>query len=106
LAVPREAKKGFNDLVVESLLESMDFGEVVLHFLELKSPIKRDEIADKPEQFAKELEDLFGDGAKIILEKVTKILYAKIGMEYAKKEGYTFSDYIKEARRCEQSSTP
>lgn len=59
--------------------------------------IKRGEIAEKPEQFAKELEDLLGDGAKIIEEKVTQTLYAKIGAEYAKKEGYTFSEYIKDA---------
>ncbi len=103
LAASNEAKRRFNDLVVESFLESMNFGEVVLRFLELKLAVKRGEIAEKPEQFAKELEDLLGDGAKIIEEKVTRTLYAKIGMEYAKKEGYTFSDYIKDARTwCER----
>lgn len=99
-------KKRFNDLVVESFLESMDFGEVVLRFLELKSAIKRDEIAEKPENFAKELEDLLGDSAKIIEEKMTQRLYAKTGMDYVKKEGYTFSDYIKDAYRKQLRSTP
>jgi hypothetical protein len=99
-------KKRFNDLVVESFLESMDFGEVVLRFLELKSAIKRDEIAEKPEKFAKELEDLLGDSAKIIEEKMTQRLYAKTGMDYVKKEGYTFSDYIKDAYRKQLRSTP
>lgn len=91
------SKKRFNDLLVESFLESMDFGEAVLRFLELKSAIKRDEIAEKPEQFAKELKDLLGDSAEIILEKTTRAFYAKIGVNYVKKEGYTFSDYIKDA---------
>ena len=99
LAASNEAKKSFNDLLIESLLEWIESGEVVLRFLELKSAIKRDEIAEKPEQFANELEDLFGDGAKIIEEKVIQTLYAKIGMDYIKKEGYMFSDYIKEAYR-------
>jgi hypothetical protein len=73
----------------------MDFGEVVLRFLELKSAIKRDEVAEKPEKFAKELEDLLGDSAKIIEEKMTQRLYAKTGMDYVKKEGYTFQTTLK-----------
>jgi hypothetical protein len=97
LATPSEAKKIFNNLLIESFLESVDFGEVILRFLELRSAIKRDEIAEKPEQFAMELENLFGDSAKIILEKTTRTLYAKIGIEYINREGYKFSDYIKDA---------
>jgi len=58
LATPSEAKKIFNNLLIESFLESVDFGEVILRFLELRSTIKRDEIAEKPEQFAMELENL------------------------------------------------
>jgi hypothetical protein len=106
LAACNPAKKRFNDLVVESFLESMDFGEVVLRFLELKSAVKRGEIAEKPEKFAKELEDLLGDSAKIIEEKMTQRLYAKTGMDYVKKEGYAFSDYIKDAYRKQLRLTP
>jgi hypothetical protein len=110
LSAPCEAKKRFNDLLVESLLECMEFGDVALRFLELKTAIKRDEIIEKPEQFAKELEDLYGDSAKIILEKTTRTFYAKIGMSYVKKEGYTFSDYIrdvyqKQLRRKQPATT-
>lgn len=98
MAASDEAKKRFNNLLVECLLECIEFGEVVLRFLELKSAFKRDELAEKPEQFAKELEDLLGDGAKIIEEKVTQTLYAKIGMKYVKTKDYAFPEYIKEAR--------
>jgi hypothetical protein len=35
-ASPSKARKCFNDLLVESFLESMEFGEVVLYFLELQ----------------------------------------------------------------------
>ena len=99
MATPPDVKKRFNDLLVESLLESMKFGEVVLRFLELRSAIRRDEIAEKPERFAGELEDLFGNSAKIILEKATRMFYAKIGANYVDREDYTFSDYIREARK-------
>ena len=83
-------RKKFNSLLLESILECIEFGEVVLRFLELNSAVKRDEIAEKPEKFAMELEYLLGDGAKIIEEKIIQSVYAKIGMEYTKTEGYAF----------------
>ena len=93
-----EARKKFNSMLLESILECIEFGEVVLRFLELNSAVKRDEIAEKPEKFARELEDLLGDGAKIIEEKIIQKVYAKIGMEYTKTEGYAFPEYIIKAR--------
>jgi hypothetical protein len=96
-APPSKARKCFNDLLVESFLESMEFGEVVLYFLELRSSIRREEIAERPDKFARELEDLFGDGAKVILERTVKTLYEKLGLSYVRKRGYEFSDYVGEA---------
>ena len=43
-------------------------------------------------------QDLLGDGAKIIEEKIMQSVYAKIGMEYVKTEGYAFPEYIMKAR--------
>ena len=94
-----EAKRRFNDLLVESFIESADFGEVIIRFLELNTPLKRSEIADKPEQFAKELEDLLGDGAKIIEEKTIRTLCKKIGKEYILRKEHSFSDYVRAAQR-------
>jgi len=88
-------RRKFNSLVIDSFLECVEFGGVILRFLELNSSFRRDELTEKPELFAKELEDLLGDGAKIIEERIIRNLYAKIGIEYVEKEGYTFSDYIK-----------
>ena len=93
-----EAKRRFNDLLVESFIESADFGEVIIRFLELNTPLKRSEIAEKPELFAEELEGLFGDGAKVIVERMIRNLYAKIGSKFTKIDGYTFPDYVKDAK--------
>lgn len=100
MASSNEAKRRFNDLVVESFLESMCFGEVVLRFLELNSAVRRDELAEKPEAFASQLEGLFGDGAKMVEERMIRNLYAKLGVEYAveEKRPFSFSDCIKNAR--------
>ena len=67
-----EIKRRFNRILLESLLENLDFGEVIIHFLELNTSVKRNEIAEKPELFAEHFEDLMGDTAKIILEKTVK----------------------------------
>ena len=93
-----EAKRRFNDLLVESFIESADFGEVIIRFLELNTPLKRSEIADKPELFAEELESLLGDGAKVIEERMIRNLYAKIGSKFTEIDGYTFPDYVKDAK--------
>jgi len=93
-----EAKRRFNDLLVESFIESADFGEVIIRFLELNTPLKRSKIADKPELFAEELESLLGDGAKVIEERMIRNLYAKIGSKFTEIDGYTFPDYVKDAK--------
>ena len=93
-----EAKRRFNDLLVESFIESADFGEVIIRFLELNTSLKRSEIADKPELFARELESLLGDGAKVIEERMIRNLYAKIGSKFTEIDGYTFPDYVKDAK--------
>jgi len=72
---------------------------VIIRFLELNTPLNRDEIADKPELFARELEGLLGDGAKIIEETIIRSLYEKMGRKYIVRKGYSFSDYVRDAWR-------
>jgi hypothetical protein len=90
-------RRKFNTLLVNSFLECVEFGGIILRFLELNSSFRRDELAEKPELFARELEGLLGDGAKIIEERMIRNLYSKIGMEYKKEEGRAFSEYIRNA---------
>ena len=75
----------------------MEFGETVLYFLELTGPVKRNEIADKPEVFAAELESLLGDGARIILERIVENLYSSLNIEYEETAKKRFPESVREA---------
>jgi len=77
----------------------MEFGETVLRFLELTGPVKRDEIADKPEVFSAELESLLGDGARIILERVVENLYSPLNIEYEETAKKRFPESVRDALR-------
>ena len=93
-----EDKKKFNTMLVESIHEGLDFGEVVLRFLELNFNLDRNRIVDEPEVFAKNLEKTFGPWMANIFEKnILQILCRKIGIEYLDIEGLTFSKAVKEA---------
>ena len=72
---------------------------MIIRFLELNTPLRRSEIADKPELFAKELESLLGDGAKMIEERIIRTLYEKMGKKYIPRKEHSFSDYVRAAQR-------
>ncbi|RJS84837.1 hypothetical protein CW706_02950 [Candidatus Bathyarchaeota archaeon] len=92
-----EKRRRFNRILIESICSSMEFGEAVLRFLELTGPIKRDEIANKPEVFASELESLLGDGARIILERIVKNIYLNLNLEYEETAKKSFPESIRDA---------
>ena len=76
------------------------FGEAAVRFiydyLERNSSLRRDDIPEKPEIFAEGLEEMLGSGAKVIEKLVLKNLYSHFGVNYQEREGYKFSDYIRE----------
>jgi len=72
--------------------------KVIYNFLENNHHLKREDIAEKPEVFSAGLERLLGSGAPVIEKLILKNLYRRLGMEFEEKEGYGFSDYIKELR--------
>lgn len=90
-------KAEFNDKLVESIEEVLNFSQVVLNFLELNTPFKRGEIAENPKVFSSELEDLFGASAYGIEELIIERFYSKIKLKFVKKRKKTFSEYITEA---------
>ncbi len=47
--------------------------------------------------FKRSLEDLLGEGALLIEDRVLKNLYAKLGLEYYEDEKLTFSECIERA---------
>jgi len=73
--------------------------KVLYNYLENNSHLKREEIAEKPEVFSTGLEKLLGSGAHVIENLILKNLYSKLGLKFEEKEGYGFSDYVKELRK-------
>ena len=75
--------------------------EVIYSFIENKCHLKRDEIAEKPEDFAAGLDRLLGSAAPFMEKLILQKLYDKLELRFAEKEGYEFSDYVRELReRC------
>jgi len=73
--------------------------KVIYGFLGNNSHLKREEIAEKPEVFSAGLERLMSSGAPVIENLILKSLYSKLELKFEEKEGYEFSDYIKELRK-------
>jgi len=75
--------------------------EVIYNFIENKYHLKREEIAERPEVFSAGLKRLLGSAAPVIEKAILENLYSKFQLEYVEKDGYEFSDYVKELReRC------
>jgi hypothetical protein len=75
--------------------------KVIYDFLGNNSHLKLEEIAEKPEAFSAGLERLMVSAAQVIENLILKNLYRKLGLKFVEKEGYEFSDYIKElSKRC------
>jgi len=93
----------FKCLLVKAVDESLNcLGDSVrysIYFhLEYTFGIKREEIPKKPEIFADKLEELFKDGSCFIKKLILKRLYESVGLEFKRKENYSFSDYINEIK--------
>jgi len=93
-----EDKRRFNTILVEAILEGIDFGEVVLRFLELNFNLERDKIAETPELFAYALEKTLGPWMAEIFERnILRILCERISIEYPDIEDLTFAEEVKRA---------
>jgi len=87
----------FNDKLVESIEEVLNFSKVVLNFLELDTAFKRGEIVKNPGLFSSGLEDLFGDSASGIEELIVERFYSKIKLKFVRSRKKTFTEYVNEA---------
>ena len=88
------------DVVDETLKEVFrDEGtRAIYDYLENKSHLRREEIAERPEIFSAGLEMLMVSAAQVIEKMIVKRLYSKLGLRFREREGYEFSDYVKELR--------
>lgn len=73
--------------------------KVIRDYLENNSHLKLEEIGEKPKVFSAGLERLLGSGAPVIEKLILKNLCRKLRLKYEEKEGYQFSDYVKELNR-------
>ena len=94
-----------NDLLVKVVDDMMrqvfreEGTKVIYDFFENNSHLKREEIAEKPEVFSAGLEKLMVSAAQVVEKMILKNLYQRLGLKFEEKEGYEFSDYIKELRK-------
>ncbi|MGH9991563.1 MAG: hypothetical protein ACREBU_08480 [Nitrososphaera sp.] len=54
---------------------------VLYHHLE-RLGVKKNEIADKPEEFSKALKSIFGQGAAILESQIVSSISSKVGLDY------------------------
>jgi hypothetical protein len=70
--------------------------KVIYDYLGKQCHLKREEIVEKPEVFSAGLKRLLKSGAVVIEKMILKNLSSKLQLKYEEKEGYEFSDYLKE----------
>ena len=71
---------------------------LILDYLENKCHLNRRRIAEEPEDFSAGLERFLGSAAPVIEKMILKNLYSKLALKFEEKEGYKFSDYVRELR--------
>ncbi|MEM3731259.1 MAG: hypothetical protein QW667_03855 [Candidatus Bathyarchaeia archaeon] len=93
-------KRCLLEAVDEGLLILGDSGRKAIYFhLQKLHSLKREDIPNNPEAFAKGLREIFGVGAEVIEKAIIKVLYDKLGLKFEERKGYTFREYL---RDCEQ----
>ena len=93
-----EDKRKFNTILVKSILEGLDFGEIILRFLELNFNLDRNKITDNPELFMISLEKTLGPWmANIYKKNILQILCKKINIDYLEVEDSAFPEAVKKA---------
>lgn len=91
----------FAEVIDETLKQVFkeDGAKVIYEFLENNSKLSLKEVSDKPELFSESLETLMVSAARVIERLILTNIYSKLGLKFEEKNGYKFSDYIKEMRR-------
>jgi len=70
----------------------------ILDYLENKCHLNRRRIAEEPEDFSAGLDRLLTSARPVVEKLILKNLYSKLELRFEEKEGYRFSDYLKELR--------
>lgn len=110
--MPKQCNREFNKLVLKAVDESLSsLGEsakqAIYSYMEKTCKIKRSEIPGKIEEVTNALEQIFGDGAKLIEIQIMKTLYQKVGEAFVyspKKDELIFAEYVEAARFSNNSN--
>jgi hypothetical protein len=100
-----ETKGKLADLLLSAVNETVKQifkeagAEVIFSFIEKQCHLKLEEIVKKPEVFSAGLRRLTVSATSVIEKMILENLYSKLNLRFAVKDGYEFSDYIKELRR-------
>lgn len=88
--------------VIDAELKQI-FGEVatsiIYNHLEKNYSLKREEIPEKLEVFARGLEEFLSSGAQVVERIILKKIYSSFGFQCQVKKGYQFVDYITELKK-------
>lgn len=97
----KQAKKQFDQVFAESVVRGLSdilgdsCAKALLYYMERtlwqKGPLD-------PELFSGFLQKTFGWGARIIERHILDIMYSKLGLSLAERDGARFTDYIDECR--------
>ena len=71
---------------------------VILTCLENKCHLNRRRIAEEPEDFSAGLDWLLSSARPMVEKLILENLYSKLELKFEEKEGYKFSDYVKELK--------
>lgn len=107
-----EVMQGKKKDLEKLLLEAIDEGlqevlgesgrEMTFFHLENDYLVKRNDIAQKIEDFATGLEKIFGAGASVLENIIAKKLYSKLGLKYEDKKDYTFANCLNDVEHAKQ----
>ena len=101
-----EKTGSMNDLLLDAIDETLQHifkeegAKAIYTFLENNNHLRRQEIAEKPEIFSAGLEKLMVSAAQVIERMILERLYSKLGLKFREREGYEFSDYVRELREA------
>jgi len=96
--------RSFDDLLLETMDDVLKqvFGEepakVILKHIKKRYSLE-EEIPERVDVFSDALCKILGSGSVLIENLILKSLYSKLELKFEEKEGYEFSDYIKELNR-------
>jgi len=92
----------------KNLLEAVDNGlltlgenprKAIYFHLKRSFQLQRESIPKETDGFSRALNNIFGPGAQIIEKYILKELYRRLELNFEEKEGFTFADYVREAKK-------